>query len=108
MDNHNLENKGELSVLYEETIKFESSLGETKEKRIFIFDWDDTLFCTKYIDIFCPDYNAIFSGRSCLEELGRFLVDEVLSLEQVNNHIINRKLFTYLSRLFLLELKYLL
>ena len=51
--------------------------------QIVIFDWDNTLFCTKYLEMLNPDYDAIFSGRKCLEDYGSYLLDEIQVLEGV-------------------------
>ncbi len=57
----------------------------TSQHKVIIFDWDDTLFCTKYLEMLKPDYEAIFKGRSCLEDLGSYLLDEVSMLERVKS-----------------------
>jgi len=51
--------------------------------KIVIFDWDNTLFCTKYLEMLNADYDSIFNGRSCLEDLGGYLLDEISVLERV-------------------------
>ena len=55
----------------------------SNEITIVIFDWDNTLFCTDYLEMHKPDYNSIFKGMSSLEELGYYINDELHYLENV-------------------------
>jgi hypothetical protein len=53
------------------------------EHTVVIFDWDNTLFCTDYLEMLKPNYESIFSGESSLEDLGCYLSEEMLTLENV-------------------------
>ena len=53
---------------------------------ISIFDWDDTLFCTKYFDTFNLNYSDIFSFKTSLQDFNPYLLNELKDLE---NSIIN-------------------
>lgn len=66
-------------------MEIDSVINETTtfQHKIIIFDWDNTLFCTKYLEMLNPDFESIFSGRSCLEDLGSYLMDEISNLERV-------------------------
>ncbi len=50
---------------------------------IAIFDWDNTLFCTDYLDMLQLDYKAIFSEQISVEQIGAYLRDEIQKLEEV-------------------------
>ena len=77
-----------------------STSGETSlfSKTLIIFDFDDTLFCTKYFDTFALSYQDIFACKVSLEEINPCLVRELKQLEstiielfinlQQNYHII--------------------
>ena len=51
------------------------------EKRIAIFDWDDTLFCTKYLETFQLNFTDIFSFKYSLEETNPYLLNQLKDLE---------------------------
>ena len=57
--------------------------NESKEVKVVIFDWDDTLFSTCYLEIFQLDYKSIFSEQKAIDEVGTFLLNEIQSLEEV-------------------------
>jgi hypothetical protein len=65
-----------------------SSSGEPSllSKTLIIFDFDDTLFCTKYFDTFSLPYKDIFSCKVSLEEINPCLIRE---LKQLESAIIN-------------------
>ena len=54
---------------------------KTLEKRIAIFDWDDTLFCTKYLETFQLNFTDIFSFKYSLEETNPYLLNQLKDLE---------------------------
>jgi hypothetical protein len=54
---------------------------KTIEKRIAIFDWDDTLFCTKYLETFQLNFTDIFSFKYSLEETNPYLLNQLKELE---------------------------
>lgn len=59
-----------------------SNTEEIKANKIFsIFDFDDTLFCTKYFDTFSLNYQDIFTCRTSLEEVNILLFNELKELE---------------------------
>lgn len=60
-----------------------STSGETSlfSKTLIIFDFDDTLFCTKYFDTFALSYQDIFTCKVSLEEINPCLVRELKQLE---------------------------
>ena len=60
-----------------------STSGDTASigKTLIIFDFDDTLFCTKYFDTFSVPYKDIFDSRISLEEINPSLVKEIKQLE---------------------------
>jgi len=60
-----------------------SESEEYKEVKAVIFDWDNTLFCTSYLEMFQLDYKSIFSEQKSIEENGTFLLYEIQSLEEV-------------------------
>lgn len=57
--------------------------GETLQlsKTIMIFDFDDTLICTKYLDSLNLNYHLIFSFQSSLEDSHPSLMKELNELE---------------------------
>lgn len=61
-----------------------STMGELPivSKKLVIFDFDDTLFCTKYLDTFSLSYQDIFSFKTSLEEINLFLFKELIELEK--------------------------
>ena len=50
-------------------------------KTLLIFDFDDTLFCTKYLDTFALSYQDIFNCRISLEQMNSCLAREIKELE---------------------------
>ncbi len=56
---------------------------EVKEVSIALFDWDDTLFCTKYFEILQVDHKLIFSESKSIEDFGMYLIYELQALEEV-------------------------
>ncbi len=56
---------------------------EIEERRIALFDWDNTLFCTDYFNIFQLDYKELFSEKKSIEEVGAYLIHELRNLEEV-------------------------
>lgn len=76
-----------------------SSLVEATTEKIAIFDWDDTLFCTSYMEIHKLSYQDIFKGECSLELSMPFLVKELKELENVIKlffFIIYSLIFSYL------------
>jgi hypothetical protein len=76
----------------EESINFDCADMEIeqnidKEHNVVIFDWDDTLFCTKYLNMHEVDYKALFSEQKSIEEVSKYLSYELQSLEDVMNII---------------------
>lgn len=70
----------------EKTTSIESSPNpfntETqKDKNIAIFDWDDTLFCTKYFENFNINLQKVFDYKTDLETENPFLKKEILNIE---------------------------
>ena len=61
-----------------------STTGEspTIPKTLLIFDFDDTLFCTKYFDTFSLPYQDIFTYKTSLEQINPCLFKEIKELEQ--------------------------
>ena len=61
-----------------------STSGETSlfSKTLIIFDFDDTLFCTKYLDTFALSYNDIFNSEISLADINPSLVREIKQLEE--------------------------
>ena len=61
-----------------------STTGEstTFPKTLLIFDFDDTLFCTKYFDSFSLPYQDIFTFKISLEEINPCLFKEIKELEK--------------------------
>ena len=62
-----------------------STTGEspTIPKTLIIFDFDDTLFCTKYFDSFSLPYQDIFMFKISLEEINPCLFKEIKELENI-------------------------
>ena len=50
-------------------------------RTLLIFDFDDTLFCTKYLDTFALPYQDIFTCKVSLEQLNSCLAHEIKELE---------------------------
>lgn len=65
-----------------------STSGESipSKRTLLIFDFDDTLFCTKYFDTYSISYQDIFEYRISLEEINPCLIKDIKDLE---NTIIN-------------------
>ena len=51
-------------------------------KTLLIFDFDDTLFCTKYFDSFSLPYQDIFTYKISLEQVNNWLFKEIKELEK--------------------------
>ena len=64
-----------------ETEKKHRKKKKSKKKIAAIFDFDDTIFCTKYLDTFSLDYSRIFSGAQKVEDLNEKIVNEIRDLE---------------------------
>jgi hypothetical protein len=58
-------------------------------KTVIIFDFDDTLFCTKYFDTFLIPYKDIFNNTISLEEINPGLVIELKQLENTILELFN-------------------
>ena len=58
-------------------------------KTVIIFDFDDTLFCTKYFDTFSIPYKDIFNNTISLEEINPGLVIELKQLENTILELFN-------------------
>jgi hypothetical protein len=56
---------------------------EYNEHKVVIFDWDDTLFCTKYLDLHVSDYRELFEEKISIDQLGMYLNHELQNLEEV-------------------------
>jgi hypothetical protein len=50
---------------------------------VALFDWDDTLFCTRYFEMLQIDCKKIFCGQKSLEDYGAYLTYEMQTLEEV-------------------------
>ena len=61
-----------------------STTGESPSisKTLLIFDFDDTLFCTKYFDTFSLPYQDIFTYKISLEQINPCLFKEIKELEK--------------------------
>ena len=61
-----------------------STTGESPviSKTLLIFDFDDTLFCTKYFDSFSLPFQDIFTFKISLEEINPCLFKEIKELEK--------------------------
>jgi hypothetical protein len=53
------------------------------EHKVVIFDWDDTLFCTKYLDLHVSSYKELFDEKISIDQLGMYLNHELQTLEEV-------------------------
>lgn len=53
-------------------------------QKVAIFDWDDTLFCTKYVETLQMNIVDIFSFKISFEENFSYLVSEFNDLENVS------------------------
>ena len=73
----------EYSKLIQTNSETSSTSGESSlfSKTLIIFDFDDTLFCTKYFDTFTLSYQDIFTCKSSLEEINPCLIRELKELE---------------------------
>ena len=62
-----------------------STTGDTisLSKTLLIFDFDDTLFCTKYFDTFSLPYKDIFDFKLSLEQTNPCLFKEIKELEKM-------------------------
>lgn len=53
---------------------------------VVLFDWDDTLFATKYLEIHDLNYTDIFSFSKSVEDFCGFLMNELKELENVSKN----------------------
>ncbi len=60
---------------------------EENDLTVAIFDWDDTLFCTRYFEMLQIDAKKIFAEEKSLEDYGAYLVYEMQTLEEVSLYI---------------------
>ena len=62
-----------------------STSGEASlfSKTLIIFDFDDTLFCTKYFDTFSLPYTDIFSNKVTLGDINPNLTKELNQLQNI-------------------------
>ena len=80
---------------YFKSIQIDSETSSTSwdniliSKILIIFDFDDTLFCTKYFDTFSIPYKDIFNNRISLEEINPGLVIELKQLENTILELFN-------------------
>ena len=80
---------------YFKSIQIDSETLSTSGDSIFIsrtviiFDFDDTLFCTKYFDTFSIPYKDIFNNTISLEEINPGLVIELKQLENTILELFN-------------------
>ena len=80
---------------YFKSIQIDSETSSTSGDTIFIsktliiFDFDDTLFCTKYFDTFSIPYKDIFNNMISLEEINPGLVIELKQLENTILQLFN-------------------
>ena len=80
---------------YFKSIQIDSETSSTSgdtiliSKTLIIFDFDDTLFCTKYFDTFSIPYKDIFNNRISLEEINPGLVIELKQLENTILELFN-------------------
>jgi hypothetical protein len=78
-------------------IKFQDE-EEQQQVSVALFDWDNTLFCTGYLEMLQVDYKKVFSGEKSIESFGAYLCYELQSLEEVNKILI--LIFSNLHKLF--------
>ena len=90
---HIEENEEKIDHNLEEKNKIQESIH-----KVALFDWDDTLFCTKYFEMLQIDYKAIFSEQKSIEDFGAYLIYEMQLLEEV----IKEKIYKIIYYLFLL------
>lgn len=75
------------NIEYSKSIQTNSETSSTSgeaslfSRTLIIFDFDDTLFCTKYFDTFSLPYKDIFSSKISLKEVNPDLVPEIKKLE---------------------------
>ena len=80
---------------YFKSIQIDSETSSTSgdtiliSKTLIIFDFDDTLFCTKYFDTFSIPYKDIFNNMISLEEINPGLVIELKQLENTILQLFN-------------------
>ena len=80
---------------YFKSIQIDSETSSTSwdniliSKILIIFDFDDTLFCTKYFDTFSIPYKDIFNNTISLEEINPGLVIELKQLENTILELFN-------------------
>ena len=61
-----------------------NSFSEGTYQKIALFDWDDTLFCTKYLENHQINYSDIFSFDKTLDDFCGYLKREFDELEKVS------------------------
>lgn len=71
------------------SLKYSTEM-ESQLQTVILFDWDDTLFCTKYLGLHGLNYNEIFSCQSSLEDLCCYVNSELKDLEQVYNTLLTQ------------------
>lgn len=54
------------------------------EHNVAIFDWDNTLFCTEYLDLFKIDYKKLFQEQMSIDQIANFLGKDLETLQDVN------------------------
>jgi hypothetical protein len=59
------------------------SQDEAEEIHLALFDWDNTLFCTSYLEMLQVDCKQVFSDQKSLEAFGAYLNYELQTLEEV-------------------------
>jgi hypothetical protein len=62
-----------------------SSPEMPEEHKVVILDWDNTLFCTQYLEMLQLDYKSIFSDEKSIDQVGTYLLYEIQSLEEVKS-----------------------
>ena len=76
-------------IEYFKTIQSNSETSSTSgeaslfSKTLIIFDFDDTLFCTKYFDTFSLPYTDIFSNKVTLRDINPNLTKELNQLQNI-------------------------
>jgi hypothetical protein len=59
------------------------SHDEAEELSVALFDWDNTLFCTGYLEMLQVDCKKVFSEEKSIESFGAYLSYELQALEEV-------------------------
>lgn len=71
---------------------------ESEEVCVALFDWDNTLFCTGYLEMLQVDYKKVFSEEKSIESFGAYLCYELQSLEEVDKIVIFVLILTQIFR----------